>query len=430
MLLKMLPRQCRCLVILSSLVLATLSIGQLKDKPVSDDEKKAVLTAIHSVVETQAFVPNVNFKEWDDYLKTQQPSIDKSKTELEFGAAVQKALGEFGFSHMYLMTPQMVDQREHHRVVGIGVMIGPDPKGLLIVRVYPDSAADKAKLVPGDVIVKVEGNKPNTTSAVRGDAGTPVRIEIEHTDGKRQKYTLIREAYSSAEPPSLKMVDANTALLRVPTFDVAYDRQKIEELMTEADKSKNLVIDMRGNPGGAVINLLHLLGMLLPPGSKIGAFVSREDVDRYQKTHPGTVDVVELGKAKLDRRALQVSGNSRVPYFKGNVAVLINGGSGSAAEMAASALHDLRHATIVGTKSVGAVLVSTIRDLTDGFMLQYPLADYVTSGGVRLEGHGVEPDFVVKDPRIPGLDADAPLERAVAIIEKMGDQSNYVSLAA
>ncbi|MHB8635992.1 MAG: S41 family peptidase [Fimbriimonadaceae bacterium] len=396
-------------------------------KPIAPADKQQVLLALTGIIEKDAFVPNVDFTEWHGFLDKQRQAIDKADTQGEFGAAVQKALNSFGFSHFYLMTPQMVESREKHRVVGIGIMIAPDPDGVGIARVYPGSPADMAGLVPGDVIVAVEGKKAATSAPIRGDAGTDVHIEVVHADGRHQKYTLERASYSTAEPASLHFADADTAVIRIPTFDVSYDRRLVEGLMKKATGAKNLVVDLRNNPGGAVVSMLHFMGLVLKDDTTIGTFINSSSVQAYQKTHPGPVDILKVAASVPIH--LHTSRQS-VPYFKGTLAVLINGGSGSAAEMTAAALHDLRGATVVGTKSAGAVLISVLRPLPDGFRLQFPLADYVTSNGVRLEGHGVIPDFTVKDPRFPGKDKDEPLDRAVAIMEKLDAQRAALAPAA
>jgi carboxyl-terminal processing protease len=394
-------------------------------KPISADQKTEVLARLKNVIEQRAFVPNVDFTKWDGFVNSQQTGIDKASDSVAFGQAVQKALSEFGFSHFYFMTPDMVQSRMEHRVVGIGVMIAPDPKGVAVVRVYPGSPADKAGLVPGDLITKVDGQKADTTM-IRGAAGTSVDINVEHADGGKDLYTIMRDTYSSVEPETLKPVDKNTAVLTIPTFEASYSPERVEGLMQQAAAYKNLIVDLRSDPGGEVINLQHLLGLMLPPKTAIGAVVGREDTANYQKDHPGPIDVIQVAKAEMQDHPLRVAGG-RVPYYKGNIAVLINGGSGSAAEMAAAALHDLRSASVIGSKSAGALLFSTVSRLPDGFMVQYPLADYVTSAGARIEGHPIIPDFAEKDPRIPGRDKDVPMDRAVAIVEKEGSQQKSAS---
>lgn len=409
------------------LVLPAIGQQQLPD-PISANDKDDVLKEIGRIIAKDAFVPNVDFKAWQGFIDKQKPAIDKTTTQNEFGAAVQKALNSFGFSHFYVMTPQMVESREKHRVVGIGILIAPMPNGVGVARVYPDSPAEKAGLVPGDVITAVDGKKAESSAPIRGEEGTDVHIDVLHADGHKQRYTLQRAGYSTVEPASVKFVDNDTAVVRIPTFDVSYDRKQVEEVMRQAASAKNLVLDLRNNPGGAVVSMLHFLGLVLKEGTPIGTFINANNVQSYQKAHPGPVDVAKV--AETLNNHLRTSGQPGLPYFKGNIAVLINGGTGSAAEMTAAALHDIRGATVVGSKSAGAVLISILRPLPAGFRLQFPLADYVTSNGVRLEKTGVVPDFTAKDPVFPGRDKDEPLDRAVAIIEKIDSQRASLSLAS
>jgi len=250
---------------------------------------------------------------------------------------------------------------------------------------------------------------------------------VQHENGKKQRYSMLRASYSTVEPASLKFVDNDTAVIRIPTFDVSYDHKLVEGLMKKAADAKNLVVDLRNNPGGQVVSMLNFLDMVFDNKTDIGTFILSGNVQEYQKEHPGPVDVVKV--AAMVKTHLHTSPPPVTP-FKGSIAVLINGASGSAAEITAAALHDLRKATVVGSKSAGAVLISVMRGLPDGFRLQFPLADYVTTSGVRLEGHGVVPDFQVTDPRFPGRDKDEPLDRAVAIIEKLDSQRAALSPAA
>src|ERR1019366_8387853 len=285
-----------CFVLVAPLATSAWSQAHASDRMASA-EKQAVLDSLTGIIEKDAFVPNVDFKEWQGFLDKQRPAIDKAGNQGEFGAAVQKALNSFGFSHFYLMTPQMVDTREKHRVVGIGIMITPDPSGVGIARVYPGSPAEKAGLVPGDVIVTVEGKKAETSAPIRGDEGTDVNIEVLHADGKRQKYRLTRRSYSTAELASLKFADADTAVIRIPTFDVSYNRQDVDALMKKAADAKNLVVDLRNNPGGAVVNMMHFMGLVLKDKSVVGTFINSNSVRAYQKDHPGPVDIVKVADA-------------------------------------------------------------------------------------------------------------------------------------
>jgi carboxyl-terminal processing protease len=161
------------------------------------------------------------------------------------------------------------------------------------------------------------------------------------------------------------------------------------------------------------VNLEHLLGMLCPPDKPIGTFISKPLVRRYNaETGEDGKDLAKV--AAWSDQKIKPRLNRRVARYKGNIAVLVNRWSGSASEIAAAALRDNAGATVVGTKSAGAVLVSVIVPASNGFMLQYPLSDYVTVSGLRLEGNGVTPDIEAADPKLRLPDTkDEVVEKAV-----------------
>ncbi|HZH97413.1 MAG TPA: S41 family peptidase, partial [Fimbriimonadaceae bacterium] len=249
-----------------------------------------------------------------------------------------------------------------------------------------------------------------------GEEGTVLELKVKKgKDGKVQDYKITRAKYSNVRPETLTWVNSTTAMLKVPTFDVGYNRKRVEDLMTEAGKAKNLILDLRSNPGGAVINLTHLMGLLLPEGTPIGTFISRSTVSRFVKERGGSpTDLVAI--AHWSPMKLKAQKNE-VPVFKGNVAVLINGGSGSASEIAAAALKESLNAPLIGTKSAGAVLVSVMAPMPHGYMLQYPITDYITMQGLRLEGNGVQP--VVEAPAAVRFgEPDVAVEKAVILLQR------------
>jgi len=106
------------------------------------------------------------------------------------------------------------------------------------------------------------------------------------------------------------------------------------------------------------------------------------------------------------------------PYI-GPVAVLIDGGSGSATEIFAAGLQELRRAVIVGERSAGAVLPSDMVKLPTGAIFQYAFADFRTPSGAMIEGRGVAPDVEVKHTRASLLAGrDAQLEKAIMELQK------------
>ena len=136
----------------------------------------------------------------------------------------------------------------------------------------------------------------------------------------------------------------------------------------------------------------------------------RDYVDETKNDPKDLKAVAEWSDVKVKPAKLEI------PIYSGQITVLINRGSGSASEMAASALRETRDAYIIGEKSAGQVLVSVLGKVARGFEIQYPITDYITIKGKRLEGSGVQPDLEALDPKFFRPEVmDDPLQKAIAI---------------
>ncbi len=394
---------------------ASAVVGRAQDPEISAERKAEVLTAMGEIIEKSAFVPGVDFAKWPEFVKKHKDEIDKAKTDMDFSEAVNGALKEFGFSHIVLATPRAARSRIDRKVVGIGIQVQPEEKGLRVIAVFPETPAEEVGLEPGDLLIEADGQKYTPGMTLVGEEGTEVTFSVLRGEAKKT-FTVKRRKYSNVRKDTLSWPQADTAVLNVHTFDLSYDRDRIDQLMAEAGKAKNLVLDLRNNGGGVVINMLHLISHFLPARTEIGTFINRGLVREFVKETSGSptdlkaiAEWAEMGKIRPLR--------NRAGQFEGNVVVLVNGGSGSASEITAAALKESRGAPIIGTKSAGAVLVSVMAPLPAGWSLQYPLMDYVTAKGVRLEGNGIVPDAEAPTPKFK--EADVAIEKALALFTKM-----------
>lgn len=386
----------------AGLALSLLAPGAIaQDRPKMDSAaKKEVLDRMTSLITQYAYVPGVDFNKLNDLLDKQKTNLDKAETEDQFSNAVNSALQEFGFSHIVLMQPVAVSARMNRSSVGIGVNIQPHEEGILVTRVVPKAPADEAGILAGDILVKANGKQIKDPSDLRGEEGEQVTITVKKTDGKFRDYTITRRKFSTVRPEELRWVDKDTAAISIYTFDLSYDRRNVEKLMTEAAKAKNLIVDLRNNGGGAVANMVHFLGLVLPRETPIGTFVSKKLVEDYVKEKGGSPNDLKAIAEFSQTDKLKPMPNRNLQVYKGKIAVLVNGASGSASEITAQALREHLNAPIIGTKSAGAVLVSVMVPVgKTGFMVQYPITDYVSAKGVRLEHNGVTVDAEANTPQ-------------------------------
>lgn len=384
----------RALILSASLALAGAAFSQATSDvstkvSLSKEIKEAVLKDVNKIMTENAFVPGADFTKWNDFIKGEQENVDKSTSARDFVLTINQALRKFGLSHIVLQSPEAAQARVLRKAVGIGIQIEIEPGGIRVANVFPGSPAEEAGLRPGDLIVEHNGKKPETQSDMAGEEGQEAKLKVQR-DGKEIKINVVRKQYSNVRPESLTWTSKDTAQIRIWTFDLSYDRKNVDKLFKEAAGAKNLILDLRSNGGGAVVNMMHLLSLMMPPETPIGTFVGRSVVDRYIKEKGGKAE--ELDKiAKWYDRPLKTSKPAEIEPYKGNIVVLLNGGSGSASEISAAALQEMRGAGVIGSKSAGAVLVSIMRPIANGYLLQYPITDYVTPNGVRLEGRGVIP---------------------------------------
>jgi carboxyl-terminal processing protease len=379
------------------------------DIPFGPELKAAVLKEVSNIVRSRAFAAGTDFNSWPDKLAKHQDKIDNATSEQAFASAVNQAFREFGISHMNLQTPRAASQRTKTTMVGIGVSLSPQPDGLLVAALVPDAPAANAGIQVGDIITKIDGEKPEGPESLRGDEGTSVTVTIKGPDGTERDLAITRKEFSTAKTDTLTWIDDDTAILKVHTFAAGYSKRRISDLVKEASaKAKYLILDLRNNGGGSVDNLNQLLSHFLPPGTAMGTNVGRPLASKFQQETGGdatdAVAIANWSESKVRTR-------SRVENrFEGKVAVLINRGSASASEIAAAALRDCVDAKIIGSPTAGAVLVSTFVRLPGRYAMQVPLSEYVTIKGQRLEGNPVNPDFeIASAPRVRGTPVPPPL---------------------
>jgi len=387
---------------LSSLALAALLVAPAFAQtspaaPSSEEfakEKAKVIEQMSELLRRFAFVPATDFGQLDTMLEAQKESLEKASTPEAFVGVINRSFQQFGFSHIALFSPRAADARNTARMVGIGIRIQLEADGILVVFPFPEGPAKKAGILPGDLIFEANGKAVRSTADLAGEEGTEVTVKVRR-DGEVKEFTMKREPFSTVIPEKIDWLDKETAMVTIPTFDVGFNGQNVRTIMMDAAKAKNLIIDLRGNGGGAVINLQQLSGYLMTREQNLGTFIGRSDYERYKTAHPDQEKPELAAIAKWRNNPIRPARGTNVEPFKGRIVVLIDPGTGSASEMLAASLREQAGAVLVGKPSAGAVLASIMRPMEHGYLLQFPLTDYVTPKGMRIEGNGIKPDHDV-----------------------------------
>ncbi len=214
------------------------------------------------------------------------------------------------------------------------------------------------------------------------------------------------------DPVPAFTVDASrpgVVVLRVEGFERGLGRW-LGERLSQIPAGTDVILDLRGNPGGLLLEADATLSCFLPARQEWATRISRAG-------RPVTLSVMP-GCGGLDGPVAN------------DLALLVDGSSRSAAELTPAALQEAGRALVVGEHTAGAVLISQDNALPDGGRLTLSRADYVTAAGVRLEKRGVEPDIVVPrsaEDRRAGR--DPALEAAIAALAQPTESQRAQALA-
>lgn len=268
---------------------------------------------------------------------------------------------------------------------GIGIELGEGDGEPRVVTVFEDSPAAKAGIAPGDRLVTIDEQEVSGLSfdgiqrLLRGPVGTKVVIHIRRGEGAAPRAFTVVRGWIRIAPLEDHALGGGAHYVHVKSFSrrVTHD---LETLLRRKQPLSGLVLDLRGNPGGLFDEAVAMCDLFLDGGP--------------------IVSVVGRGGRVMDEQRAH-SRNTQPPY---PIAILIDGGSASAAEVVAGALRDRGRARLFGTRSYGKGSVQSIVDLSDGSGLKLTIARYYTPSGKRIDGHGVDPDTAVEE----GKDALPP----------------------
>ena len=265
---------------------------------------------------------------------------------------------------------------------GIGIQISIKDNALTVISPIDDTTAFRAGILSGDKIIEINSNKIDSLdmrdaiARLRGVPGTPVSIRVQR-GGEFKDYALTREEIKIASVKGTRMLDENVGYIRITEFSspTAPALQKaVEELL--AKNMKALVLDQRNNPGGLLSSSIEVSQLFLPKGT----------------------DIVSTRGRGASSYQLPAKSSGSVHFTNFPMAILVNGGSASAAEIVSGALHDNKRAVLVGETTFGKGSVQNIVQIEDGTAARITTAHYYTPSGRCIHEKGIEPDISVPVP--------------------------------
>jgi carboxyl-terminal processing protease len=271
------------------------------------------------------------------------------------------------------------------RFNGLGIEVSVKNNLLTVITAIEDTPAAKAGIISGDQILRING-----TSTEKMELGDAVNV-LRGVPGQKVTLTILRPATKEVKDYALDRVEIKVqsvkgARLLDPelggAFKIGYVRliqfneptaDELEKALDELQKQgmQALVLDLRNNPGGLLNSAVDVCGQFLPPNTTV---VSTQGRVPSQQSEYATSTVAKQ--------------RPRYP-----MAVLVNEGSASGAEIVAGALKDLHRAVLVGETTFGKGSVQNVMQLPDGSAVRFTTAKYYTPSKQVINAQGVAPNI-------------------------------------
>ncbi len=262
---------------------------------------------------------------------------------------------------------------------GVGASITYEDNHVVILGPLPGSPAERAGLLPGDVVLAVDGNLARgltleeAVAMIRGPKGTEVVLTVSRAGISLPfDIPIIRDTItvSSVQP---RLQGDGIGYIRLAGFDSATPESFPDAIADlRADGAEGLILDLRNNGGGLVEAAIAVVSEFIEDG-----------------------EVVRWVDAAGEETIESVIGDGAA--YDMPLVVIVNGYSASASEIVVGALQDHERAHAVGTRTYGKGSVNLLHSLDSGAGLYITIARWLTPNGREIEGEGLDPDIQVGD---------------------------------
>ena len=248
-----------------------------------------------------------------------------------------------------------------------------EKKGVYISGPYAGSPAARAGVRTGDRIIMIDGDSVGDWSSdkvsarLKGLANTRLQLTVVRPycgDDSIKTFDITRETIKISPVPYYGVVRGDMGYINLTTFN-EHSFPQVRDALVALKKNqavKSIVLDLRGNGGGLMESAVQIVGLFVPKGTTV--LTTRGRDKQSEKTYKTTADPID----------------AKIP-----LAVLVDGGSASAAEITAGALQDIDRAVVLGSRSFGKGLVQSVRPLPFDGALKVTIAKYYIPSGRLIQ---------------------------------------------
>lgn len=381
----------------------------------------------------EAYVdPQFNGVNWQQVGADHRAPILAAATDAVFWKNLDTMVAELGDAHTRVLSPRQYATYKDKQTVGTGLSLARLNDEIVVMNVAKDSAGEKAGIAKGHKLLTIDGleatdwwqqqtlkARKNSTpraqmnsikrSFNRGDPEYPkdsIRVRIERADLTQFDAELTRGVRPYKDTLTTQILPSGLGYLRLTGFDLKL-LPSVSPAFKQIKNTPALVIDLRGNSGGAVLLATEMMNYLVQGEVILGKKVTRS----------GQAPSLLFGLLRLGSMEIKLQG-VKAPYLA-PVVVLVDGDSASSSELFAGSLQNIGRAEIVGETTCGCLLgYLGYANVPGGGALSYSELDMVPTHGKRIEGVGVITDHAVALSRQDLIDGkDRALERAIQVLE-------------
>ena len=261
---------------------------------------------------------------------------------------------------------------------GIGIVFGKRGDDCVVISALADHPGALAGIKSGDIILAVDGaetakmNMTDVADKIRGKQGTEVVLRLRTKDGEEKEVKVVRKDIKAPSVGGQLLPNTKIGYIRITVFNEATgeDFKKTYEKL-QAEGMEATILDLRGNPGGILDDGVAVAGMLVPKGPIVSLVY--KNGDKYVE-------------------------NSSLEQIKYPLAVLVDHGTASAAEIVAGAVKDTKAGKLFGVKTFGKGSVQGVYRIDNDTAVKITTARYYTPSGVSIHNVGIEPDVKIEMP--------------------------------
>ncbi len=263
---------------------------------------------------------------------------------------------------------------------GVGIYMHLQDRLLTVVAPIAHSPAEAAGIQRGDVILQIDGHPTlgltieEAIALTKGRVGTPLHLTILRRSLSKPLHFSIRRAHINPKPLFATVIKKDILYISIATFNAQTSQALARILQEHREDTQSIILDLRYNPGGVLRQALNVVDMFIDGGLIVK---QKGHTQKYDDTYYASSSTIAPKKS---------------------MAILINGGTASAAEIVSGTLQIYKRATLIGERSYGKGSVQTLFWLDDHSALKMTIAKYYLANGRCIDQIGIQPDVVVTNP--------------------------------